>query len=61
MFFHSNSFASTGEDKKLRLWTLPKDPGENVRWKVDLYYEYYFVPHNLAFRPGSEILAVAEK
>ena len=61
-FFHSDSFASTGQDKKLRIWTLPKDPeSENVKWKVDLKYEYYYVPHNLAFRPGSEILAVAEK
>jgi len=62
VLFHSDSFASTGQDKKLRIWTLPKDPeSDNVRWKVDLNYDYYSVPHNLAFRPGSEILAVAEK
>lgn len=35
--------------------------GDKMRWKVDLHFEHHLVPHSLAFRPGSEILAVAEK
>jgi hypothetical protein len=56
----SKSFASIGEDKICRFWGLDTE-SEESKWKLTVHFPYAFVPHVLAFRPGSGILAVAVK
>jgi len=60
--FFSDAFASSGEDKRVRIWMRSEHPdtGENI-WKMDIKCDYDQVPHALAYRPKSSILAVAEK
>ena len=67
------SFVSTGADRRLRIWTPPDedeaeaDPnsvdGELIipSWSSFLLETLNRVPHDLAFKPSSSILAVGEK
>jgi WD40 repeat protein len=67
------SFVSTGADRKLRIWSPPDedepevDPnsmdGEPIvpSWRCSTLGTTFGVPHDLAFKPSSSILAVGEK
>jgi len=59
----SISFVSTGEDKALRLWVLNEDSNDSSdpSWENTVITRYNQSPHDVAFRPGSGLLAVAEK
>ncbi|KAF8202254.1 hypothetical protein BJ912DRAFT_920642 [Pholiota molesta] len=70
------AFASTGADCRLRLWSLQDDdeddeeedpnnleqdlPPRRPRWTSRTLKPYKNVPHDLAFKPYSSLLAVAE-
>ncbi|KAF9475003.1 WD40 repeat-like protein [Pholiota conissans] len=70
-------FVSTGADCRLRVWSLrgddsdeedrtsplsPESPRSELKWiNKKTHKQYKNVPHDLAFKPHSSILAVAEK
>ncbi|KAF8967632.1 WD40-repeat-containing domain protein [Flammula alnicola] len=71
------SFATSGADHRVRIWDLPDgtqsddedDPNDygqasapvQPKWTNRLLDRYHYVPHELAFKPNSSLLAVAEK
>lgn len=57
------SFISTGADGAIRLWNLALDDRDDGH---DIWFNHRLVtfntsPHDLAFKPDTSILAVAEK
>ena len=67
------SFVSTGADRKLRIWSPPDedeaeaDPNSmedeliTPSWTCFTLGTSHHIPHDLAFKPSSSILAVGEK
>jgi WD40 repeat protein len=56
------SFVSTGADGAIRLWNLGlEDGGGHDVWFNERLHTFYASPHDLAFKPNTSILAVAEK
>ncbi|KAH9479447.1 hypothetical protein JR316_0008041 [Psilocybe cubensis] len=74
---HSVAFASTGADRKLRIWTLEDEDGSDERipasdnspfeaegrsrWKNSDTESFGRTPYDIVFNPESSMLAVAEK
>jgi WD40 repeat protein len=57
------SFVSTGADGSIRLWNLDggdNDDGHDI-WFNQRLHTFYATPHDLAFKPDTSILAIAEK
>ncbi|KAF8817437.1 WD40 repeat-like protein [Phlegmacium glaucopus] len=58
------SFVSSGADSIVRLWNLPSDGEDDVQgdaWFSQRLQTFNASPHDLAFKPNTSILAVAEK
>ena len=58
------SFVSTGADGTIRLWKLSLDGGDDDGqhdWFNQRLRTFNASPHDLAFKPDTSILAIAEK
>ena len=58
------SFVSTGADGAIRLWNLALDGGDDDGH--DIWFNHRLLtfntsPHDLAFKPDTSVLAVAER
>ncbi|KAF9466108.1 WD40-repeat-containing domain protein [Collybia nuda] len=54
----STSFVSSGNDKHVRVWTHEPD---NDKFIPGQEWRFRHVPHDVAFKPGEAILAIAEQ